>query len=323
MSTFRLFNSHIRTSFVILAVCESAIIYCALLLAISIRFGTTDFSAGDVLLSIGNVHVSALIFTAVHMLAMTALGLYQADQFKGKSGFTQMVSRFLVSLFLASIVLMVIFYIIPAAQVGRGVIALAFLICVLGILIARRIFYVLMTAEGNAFNSRILVLGVGNNAANLFAEKDKRSSASYKLMGYVSTPEQQIVVPEDQITEMGDSLLKIAQERGVNEIIVALDDRRVGYPVQQLLECKMSGLKITDPVTFLERELRKVNLAHLNPSWVIFSDGFTVSIIKSAISRLFDILASLTILVLTSPILIITAFLIAFEGGFREPIFYR
>jgi len=85
----------------------------------------------------------------------------------------------------------------------------------------------------------------------------------------------------------------------------------------------MAGLDITEPVTFLEREQGKVNLALLNPSWMIFSDGFTVSLIKTALSRLFDIVASLTILILTAPFLLITALLIALEDGFREPIFYR
>ncbi len=323
MSTLRLFNNHIRTSFAILAVCESIIVYCALLLAIAIRFRTFDLSSTEVLQSIGNVHVSAFIFMVLHMLAMVALGLYQADQFKGRNGFLQMVSRFLVSLFLASIALMVIFYIIPSLQVGRGVIAIGFFVCVFGILIARRIFYLAVNADGDAFATRVLVLGVGNTAASLFGEKDKQAAKNYKMKGFVSTPEQSCVVPPDQVTEMGDSLLAIAKERGVNEIIVALDDRRIGYPVQQLLECKLSGIKITDPVSFFERELGKVNLAHLNPSWVIFSDGFTVSFIKSTLSRFFDIAASLIILTLTAPILLVTAFLIALEGGFREPIFYR
>lgn len=321
MSTLRLFNNHIKTSFALLAVAETAIFYSAILLAVAIRFRTFDFQADEVVQSIDSATFGALIFTSICMLTMTALGLYQADQFKGRNGFLQMIARFLVSLFLASVLLIVIYYVVPAAQIGRGVVALAFLLSLMGVTVTRRIFF--LTAGADAFTSRILVLGIGNTAANLFETEEKQSSVNFKLKGFVATPEQTRVVPSDLVVDMGDSLLDIAEQRGVNEIIVALDDRRVGYPVQQLLECKLAGLKITDPVSFLEREQGKVNLAHLNPSWVIFSEGFTVSFFKSALSRLFDIIASLTILIMTAPILLVTAFLISLEGNFKEPIFYR
>lgn len=321
MGTFKLFNNHIKISFALLAVAETLLYLAAIYIAIAIRFTTLDLNSQELYNNIGNIPAKALVFTVLHMLSMTALGLYQVEQFRGRTGFLQMVSRIAVSMFLVALALMALYYLLPSTQIGRGVTALAFLIGAILIVIARRIFFA--TVDPNAFTSRILVLGVGDNAASLLNAGDNNSSVGFSLKGFISTPEQTRVIPEHLVIELGDSLLRIAQSLNVNEIIVALDDRRKGYPVQHLLDCKMAGLNITEPVTFLEREQGKVNLALLNPSWMIFSDGFTVSIIKTALSRFFDICASLTILILTAPILLITALLIALEDGFRESIFYR
>lgn len=321
MGSLRFFNFQIKTNFALLALCETLLFFGSVYVAVAIRFATLDFSSDVVVNSIGSIPAKAVIFTVVHMLSMTALGLYQDEQFRGNNGFLQMMSRILVSLFLVSIVLMVLYYVIPSVEIGRGVTALAFFISLILIVIARRIF--LATVDRNIFTVKVLVLGVGNSAASLLQASQSNASSSFSLEGFITTPEQTRVIPENRVIELDKSMLSIARDLNVSQIIVALDDRRKGYPVQHLLDCKMAGIKITDPVTFLEYEQGKVNLALLNPSWMIFSDGFTVSIIKSSLSRLFDIVASLTILILTSPVLLITAFLIALEDGFKEPIFYR
>ncbi len=44
--------------------------------------------------------------------------------------------------------------------------------------------------------------------------------------------------------------------------------------MDQLLECRLEGVEIVELVTFLERETGKVRLDILNPSWMIFSEGF-------------------------------------------------
>ncbi len=322
MTTFRLFSNHIRVTFLLLAACESLIFFSAVFLAVAIRFGTFDFTSTEIVNSVGGVAFKAGIFSLAHILSMIALGLYHVEQFRGKVGFLLMASRIFVSLSLVAVALIVLFYIFPPISLGRGITALAFLFSLVSVIAIRKLFF--LTVDGNMFISRVLVFGVGKSATNLLPySSGNYSRNNYDLKGFISTPEQVIQVPRHLVIELGDSLLTQAQEMNVNEIVVALDDRRKGYPVQHLLDCKLSGITITDPVTFLEREQGKVNLALLNPSWMIFSDGFTVSRFKTVLSRLFDILASLSILILTSPILLLTAFLIALEGRFREPIFYR
>ena len=321
MGTVRLFNHHFRLSFVFLALCEACIFCGSIYLAIAIRFSTLDFNSEELILSIGSIPYKALVFTIVQMLSMISLGLYQIDQFRENTSFLQIISRIFLSMVLASIFLMVVYYILPSSQIGRGVYALALLLSLTFVIIARRIFD--LTANEDIFTSRVLIIGIGKSAATFLGIEERPSTSRFKIKGFVGTPGQTRVVPEDVIVDIGNSLLAKSRALGIDEIVVVLDDRRKGFPVQHLLDCKLAGIKITDPVSFLEREQGKVNLALLNPSWMIFSDGFTVSLLKTTISRLFDIVASLSIVIITAPILLLTAFLIALEGGFKQPVFYR
>ena len=151
MGTFKVFNNHIKISFALLAVCETVLYFSSIYIAIAFRFTTLDFNSPELYNSIGNVPFKALIFTVLHMLSMTALGLYQVEQFRGRTGFLQMVSRIIVSMFLVAVVLMVIYYLLPYTQIGRGVTALAFLISAILIILARRTFFAIV--DPNSFMS--------------------------------------------------------------------------------------------------------------------------------------------------------------------------
>lgn len=322
MATFKLFNNHIKVTFVALAICEALVFYTAVYLAVAVRFGTIDFNSSEVIASVGSVNGKAIVFSLVHMLGMIGLGLYQVEQFRGKSSFLRMGARIAVSLFLVAIALIVLFYIFPSIRLGRGVTAIAFILVLVLLIVVRRVF--LQFVGGNIFVSNILVFGIGKNAAGLYeACKSSGIGSGYRVVGFVATPGQNKEVPDHMIIDLGHSLLDQVADLGINEIVVALDDRRQGYPVQHLLDCKLAGVNIIDPVSFLEREQGKVNLAMMNPSWMIFSDGFSVSRFKTVLSRIFDIIASLTILLITLPVLLITALLISLESGFKEPVFYR
>jgi sugar transferase (PEP-CTERM system associated) len=102
-----------------------------------------------------------------------------------------------------------------------------------------------------------------------------------------------------------------------------MDDRRLSFPMEQLLECRLEGVEIIDLVSFLERETGKVRLDVLNPSWMIFSEGFRQGRIHSTLERAFDILASLILLIVASPIMLATAIAIKLTEGPRATVFYR
>ncbi len=111
-----------------------------------------------------------------------------------------------------------------------------------------------------------------------------------------------------------------ARELGVEEIVVATDDRR-GLPVHQLLECKLSGIRVTDYVAFCERETGSVDLEALQPSWFILSDGFRTGPVAQFVKRSFDLTIGLMFLLLVLPLMLVTAVAIKLESV--GPVFYR
>ncbi len=102
-----------------------------------------------------------------------------------------------------------------------------------------------------------------------------------------------------------------------------MDDRRRAFPVQELLECRLSGIDVIDLVSFLERETGRVRLDVLNPSWMIFADGFRRDPLRLFSERAFDLIASIGLLLVIWPVMLIAALAIKIEDGFSAPVFYR
>jgi sugar transferase (PEP-CTERM system associated) len=100
-----------------------------------------------------------------------------------------------------------------------------------------------------------------------------------------------------------------------------MDDRRGGFPTEELLECRLRGIRVTDLLTFLERESGRVSVELMHPSWLIFSSGFRSDFVRLFSKRAFDVGVSLAILVASAPIALLAAAVIWLED--RGPIFYR
>jgi len=107
-----------------------------------------------------------------------------------------------------------------------------------------------------------------------------------------------------------------------SEVILALEERRNAIPMSDLLRIKTTGVHVNDLSTFLERETGRVDLATTNPSFLIFSDGFSAGQRIAKVSkRLFDIAASLAVLVIGLPLILLAGIAVKLDS--KGPIFYR
>ncbi len=153
---------------------------------------------------------------------------------------------------------------------------------------------------------------------------DVHMGRGYKIAGYIAVQNEIVAVPESKvITVPAEDISQYALDNEVDEIILAIEDRRKSYHNDALIKCKLAGIKIVDPVCFLEREQGKLNLEMLHPSWMIYSNGFDRSDLKRFSARLFDIVTSSIILLVMTPVMILTAFLISLESGFKHSVLYR
>jgi len=167
---------------------------------------------------------------------------------------------------------------------------------------------------------RVLVLGAGRHAAEIERIAAKPQHGRSEIVGYVAPDGEAVRVSSRRLMPVAGSLLDHVRRQGIEEIVVALDDRR-GMPLGPLLEARMEGITVTPYLAYCERETRRINIAALDPSWLIYGDGFRISDATSRLlKRGLDIIASLLLLAFALPTLVLAA--IAIRCDSPGPIFY-
>ena len=192
---------------------------------------------------------------------------------------------------------------------------------VIAALILRRVAMGYWATKSRA-GSRVLVFGAGP-AAQMVGSTLRAADPLATIVGYFPGPnEKQSTVPAGECLSTEHSLTLTAQRLDVDEIIVALTERRSGsMPLRELLDCKLAGVRVFDITTYFERMLGQIRVDFVNAGWLIFGDGFNQGFYRTAIKRVFDILCSVVLIVVSAPIMLITAVVIKLES--QGPIFYR
>jgi sugar transferase (PEP-CTERM system associated) len=192
---------------------------------------------------------------------------------------------------------------------------------VIAALILRRVVMGYWATKSRA-GARVLIFGSGT-AAQMVGSTLRAADPLATIVGYFPGPnEKQPAVPEAQRLSAAQSLTQTAQRLGVDEIIVALTERRSGsMPLRELLDCKLSGVRVFDITTYFERMLGQIRIDFVNAGWLIFGDGFNQGFYRTAVKRVFDIVCSLFLIVLSSPVMLLTAIAIKLES--EGPVFYR
>jgi sugar transferase (PEP-CTERM system associated) len=195
---------------------------------------------------------------------------------------------------------------------------LVWLVCVV---VTRGTFSV--TLGRGLLKRRILVLGSGTQAARIAKLVQTGENEHFVPVSFIEVPGEPAFVRGETLAwseAEPDALTRLGFRLGASEIVVATEERR-GLPVRQLLNCKLAGIKVTDFLDFWERETRTIDLDALKPSWLFYSDGFRCGPVDEFLKRALDIAVALGLLVLTLPLLVVTACLIKIESP--GPIFYH
>jgi len=188
-------------------------------------------------------------------------------------------------------------------------------------LLSRTLF--LRWSRVGAFKARALVIGTGSRAAQIETLLSDRGHASNtEVIGYVPMGGSHHFVDHVRILDTGESLPELVTRLQISEIILAVRDRRDGgIPVQDLLSCKLRGIRILELSSFFERENGHLQLDSLNASWMILAEGFYQGIARDTIKRLFDLVVSAAMLAVSLPAMVLTALLIKLESP--GPVLYR
>lgn len=315
MATIRFFKHYIRVPYLMLGIFEFLILLAAVYAAAHLRYFD---HIQHISRYIGPLLPRALTFASFMILAMIAMGLYQSQLREGLPG---ILLRLSVSFIVGTVGLSILFYLFPAIFFGRGVLSIALFISFIGISAARAVF--LQVVDESLLKRRVLVLGAGERADHFSRLRRRSDQRGFQILGFIHIQGEKDAVDSSRIIQLDRPLVEKCLELEVDEIVVAVNDRRKNFPVHELLDCKLNGIDVVDALTFFERETGKVMLELLSPSWLIFSDGFGRSSLRSTLERGFDITISAIILIFVWPLLAITMLAILIEDGFRAPILYR
>ena len=257
-----------------------------------------------------------LAYAGVMQIAMIAVGVYGADSLRSMRFAT---ARLLVAISLAILTLSFVDFILGGHTFWRSTLAYAMGLSVLALVLNRLIVGGILGAT--AFRRRVLVLGAGSRADRL-RKLAEREESGFVIVGYVAMTDAKPVVAEAIYRGAISNLTRHVENLGAAEVVLALEERRNALPLSDLLRIKTTGVYVNDFSSFIERETGRVDLDTLNPSWLIFSDGFSSGrAISSAAKRVFDITVSLLLLLLTAPIIALFALLIRLDS--RGPAFFR
>ena len=309
----RVFSHYVSARLVLLVVVE------AVVLMLSVRLGFA-FSRSEAAGTLGGADAAALpaTFAFGMLIVINSMGLYQLDLYKDEWAIgKRLAAAVLLGLGLAGLIV----YVVPTPYLGPEGLAIAMVAALVGTALVRVGFHKLDRL--GAFKPRVLVLGTGSRVMKL-AEVAQRNH-NHMMVGYVPfPPSSQHYVPLPRILPIppGESLLSLVEKYGINEIVLAVRDRRGGgFPVQELLECRLKGIRVTELSTFFEREYQQVFLESLNASWIVLGDGFRQGLFRTTVKRCFDLVASAVLLVIALPVMLAAAICIFLESGL--PVVYR
>jgi len=269
--------------------------------------------------SISSVVVTTALVSATGILAINAgLGFYQRAHSRTLN---QTRARAGLSLCLSLPVGYGIFRMSPLRPGDEKAFVLALAVAVVLMLIHR--IYVAHTTPRAMLRQRVLVFGSGARA-RMVGKILKSSDPNVDLVGYYASPKETIT--EDAawglLSAGNKSLTDIVMQEHVDEIVVALSERRGGsMPLRELLDCKLHGVRVVDTATHFEKTLGQIRRDSVSAGWLIFGDGFEQGMLRTLVKRLFDIVCASLLIVLSLPVMLVTALLIVLETG--GPVLYR
>jgi sugar transferase (PEP-CTERM system associated) len=190
--------------------------------------------------------------------------------------------------------------------------------------LARSVFWALK--RSGVFRRRLLIVGAGTRAWDLVALlQNEGANPHYDVtfahdVSYGALDSRLADAHGARIVAVpnGD-VLALARQAQPDEIVVAPDERR-GMNLDSLLACKRDGFPVVQYLSFVEHEIRRVDVRSVDVGWLLYSDGFYFGTIDNALKRALDVVVSLILLVLFAPFLIGAAIAIKLDDG--GPILY-
>ncbi|HXC44733.1 MAG TPA: TIGR03013 family XrtA/PEP-CTERM system glycosyltransferase [Candidatus Dormibacteraeota bacterium] len=243
------------------------------------------------LLNVEGGYLKILGVTGVVLLLSHWLDLYDSTNLGEK---WDQVFRILLVLGVVALALSAVGFAFPTLMPGNGS-ALAGLLILTITLFCWRTAYSWMVKQP-FLRERVYVLGTGERAERLVRGLRERSALGIEVVGWTGNVDGELT--RDSVAS---HLLGLVRAEGVHRVIVAMPDRRGTLPVEELLDLRLTGVKVEEATSWLERISGRIEVEQLYPSWLIFADGFRFSNFFRLVRRVLNFSVALVGLLFSLP----------------------
>ena len=277
-------------------------------------FAFADFGQLDVLhspLGLVNAILLMLGFKAVFFWA----GLYDFRHLPDRRTFWKRLGFGLALVSVAA-------YVLWVWVAGEGIACAAFLIAVIPLIVLGRLLYEYVS-RARRFRKRLLFMGIGQQSQRTAREILDLCSRDFEIVGFLAEKNDELGWRLGGRNVLGTyaDLEPVVAVQKVDQVVVAVPDRRKNMPLDELLRVRLRGVEIVDEEHVHEEIAGKIPVEDLRPSWLIFSKGFASSPLRHGTKRFFDIVVSVIGLVLSAPLMLLTAIAIRLES--KGPVIFR
>jgi len=304
----RLFNVYYSTRALVLLLCEACLVGGSFLLA------TVYASGPDATLALiyenGILKIAGI--TALALLLSYYFDLYAPQRMSER---WEIYFRLLLVLSVLCFALAGIVYVLPDTYIGPHVFTIGISTLAIVLILWRRSYEWIISLP--VFRERVYVLGNGERARAVIELLRSRRDAGMEVVNRECTD-----LSNMQLERYSSELRAFRNiNNRIDRVIVAMEDRRGSMPVRELLELRLNGVVIENVSALLERLLGKLPLQSLNPSTLIFTEGFKIKASQQILRRVISIAVSFIGLVICLPFFpfIILAVRLSSPG----PIFFR
>jgi sugar transferase (PEP-CTERM system associated) len=310
----RLFNRHWSVPALLSLTVEGLLLYFAIPVATYLRLDLGPGAPPPMIV----VLIETIAFLTVVLLSFYINGLYD---FAERLSSRRLAIQLARALFLAGIGLCALYFIIPKAQIGRGIFLLAFLFAVPGIICWRVLLRQIL--KSGRFAERVLIVGSDQKAIDIARETLARKHLGYRVVGFLADDPalQGVSILNPRVIGTTQQACDLAHLHGVTRVVVAALDFRGKVSMDSLLACKTSGIRVQEGAGYYEELTGKVMIEGLRKSWLIFSDGFMVSRAVLFAKRLLDLTAASIGLILAAPIMLLVALAVRLDSP--GPVLFR
>jgi Undecaprenyl-phosphate glucose phosphotransferase len=286
------------------AITDIMILFLSMTLAYLIRFYV--FSPGTEYIKLITYIEFTILIIPINLIVFNVFNLYHSFR---TTAFIKECAQIIKSNTILTAILLSLLFTLKIVHISRWVIVIFYVVNIILIVIKRLILRkVLLKIRSNGLNLKhVIIVGAGDIATKYLEVINNNKSFGYNYSGYIAN------TSNFTGKKLGDysSLYEVLNKYKPDEVICALDIYDAIYLERIVSDCEKSGTKISIIPFCYKYMPSQPYIDQIGDMPIINIRRIPLDNLGNAfMKRGFDILGSLILIILTSPIMIVTAVII-------------